>query len=465
MGQLIVSISGLRGIMGETLFPKEIVRYAEAFARYVGGKRIVIGRDGRLFGDLIERIVESTLLMCGCEVVNLGVAPSPTISLAVEKLKAKGGISITASHNPQEWNGMKFLNSKGIFLDKDEHEEFMKYLDIDNDCANKRVKQIEYYPKFSDYHINYVLNNKYVDRKKIRRRRFKVVTDCVNSSGSFMIPKLLQKLGCKVIKFNCGNTGIFKRNPEPLPENIKQTCRQVVKHKANLGVVVDPDADRLVLITERGEPFGEEYTIATAVNYVLRKTPKSRRVAVVNHSTTRAVEDIVNNLGGELCRSSVGEINVIKKMKECNAVIGGEGSGGVILPFPKGQLAEHYSRDSLVGIALVLSEFAEFDGKVSEYKCQLPQYHIIKDKININNVNVEEIIRFISSKYSSCAQDNEDGLKVDMGSERGVWFNLRKSNTEPIIRMIAEARTEKEAKGILLNLRNEVVNYISSLNI
>lgn len=449
ISQPIVSISGIRGIPGKSLFPENIIKYTSAFAQYSNHKRIVIGRDGRLFGDQIERIVESTLIFSGCEVINLGIAPTPTIALAVEVLKAEGGISITASHNPQQWNGMKFINSRGIFLNSKENEKFLGPVSksgYKNPASNK-IKQVEYYPLFYDHHINKVLNIKFLNLRKIRKRKFKVVLDCVNSSGSFILPKLLKKLGCTVIPVDCDGSGVFTRNPEPIPENIRRTCSIVKKKKADLGIVVDPDADRLVLITEKGEPYGEEYTIVTAINNVLKHTPVKKRIAVVNLSTTKASDDIVNRSEGKLHKSPVGEINVIEKMKKVGAVIGGEGSGGVILP------EVHYGRDSLVGIALVLNEFAEFGGKVSEYRKSLPQYHILKKKINSSGINTNKIFVHLKNIFANYPQNNEDGLRIDFEDS---WVNLRKSNTEPIIRIIIEAKTKKNAQVLQKKIFGEI---------
>jgi phosphomannomutase len=453
MKEPIVSISGIRGILGESLTPENIVKYITAFAKYVKSKRVVIGRDGRLNGGLIEKIVESVLLLNGCEVVNIGVAPTPTITLAVEVLKANGGISITASHNPQEWNGMKFINSKGIFLNADENKTFLSYINNNKPATVSwdKIKPIEYYPGFYDYHIERVLNIKPLNLRKVKQKKFKVVVDCVNSSGSFIVPVLLEKLGCDVIKIDCEGTGVFTRKPEPIPENLINTCRAVKKHKADIGIVVDPDADRLVIITEKGEPFGEENTITTAIKHVLKKIPKSQRIAAVNLSTSRSVDDIVKSLGGRLYKSAVGEINVIGKMKKSHAVIGGEGSGGVILP------EVHYGRDSLVGIALILSELAEFGGKVSVYKKQLPEYHIRKSKISLSNVNPDSILKYLSKKYSAYPQNNEDGLRIDFETS---WANFRKSNTEPIIRIITEAKTPKESEDMQRKFLKEINSVI-----
>lgn len=453
MKEPIISISGIRGIFGESLTPENIVKYVTAFAKYTGRKKIVIGRDGRMGGELVEKLIETTLLYSGCSVVNIGVAPTPSISLAVETLKAAGGISITASHNPQEWNGMKFINSKGIFLDADENAALWKYFD---DTSNiyvtaDKVKQIEYYPGFLDYHISRVLSISSLNIVKIKKKKFKVVVDCVNASGSKIIPDLLEKLGCRVIKVDCDTSGVFTRKPEPLPENLKRTCREVKKNKADIGIVIDPDADRLVIITEKGEPFGEENTITAVVKHVLSKAKPSKRIAAINLSTSRSVDDVVNSLGGKIFKSPVGEINVIKKMKAVKAIIGGEGSGGVILP------EVHYGRDSLVGTAVILSEIAESGLKVSEYKNALPQYFIRKSKIQLENINADSILEFLRNKYMGNRQNFEDGLRLDFDNG---WANFRKSNTEPIIRIITEAASPEEAEQMQLKFNKEIADFL-----
>ena len=454
MKEPIISISGIRGIYGDSLTPENIVKYASAFAVYNKRKKIVLGRDGRMGGELVEKLIESTLLFCGCEVVNIGVAPTPTVSLAVETLKAAGGIAVTASHNPQEWNGMKFINSKGIFLDADENAELWKLFDLKDNIyvTADKVKHVEYYPGFGDYHISRVLSISSLNISKIKKRKFKAVVDCVNASGSKIIPALLEKLGCKIIKIDCDTSGVFTRKPEPLPENLKRTCREVRKHKADIGIVIDPDADRLVIITEKGEPFGEENTITTAVKHVLSKTKQKNRIAAINLSTSRSVDDVVNSLGGKLYKAPVGEINVIKKMKAVKAVIGGEGSGGVILP------EVHYGRDSLVGTALILSEIAESGLKVSEYKNSLPQYFIRKSKIQLENINADSIFEFMRRKYSDKKQNFEDGLRLDFDNR---WANFRKSNTEPIIRIITEASTVKEAEDLQGKFNKEIADFLN----
>lgn len=449
----IISISGIRGVLGESLTPENIVKFTTAFARYVKSKRVVIGRDGRLHGDIIEKLIESTLLLNGCEVINLGMAPTPTVTLAVETLKAQGGISITASHNPQQWNGMKFINGKGVFLDVDENREFLSIIESSETglVPFGKVKQIEYYPDFINYHIKRVLKIDHVNKKRIRKRKFKVVADCINSSGSVIVPALLEKLGCRVIKTNCDSSGIFARNPEPLPENITKTCHAVRKNNADIGVVVDTDADRLVIISEKGIPFGEENTITTVINRILKAVPKQKRIAVVNLSTSRSVDDVVNMHGGKLFKSPVGEINVIKKMIEVKAVVGGEGSGGVILP------ELHFCRDSLIGIALILSEIAEFGRKVSEYANQLPKYFIKKAKVELkNDLAAEKVFEFLKNKFRNYAQNQDDGLRVDFENS---WVNFRRSNTEPIVRIIAEGKSDLESEKLLNSVLNHVIGF------
>ena len=447
MPPIIASVSGVRGIVGDSLTPENIVKYTSAFAEYCRktGKsnKIIVGRDGRLHGDVVQSVVVSVLRMSGFDAVDIGIAPTPTVQIATEDSKAAGGISITASHNPQIWNGLKFLNPDGTFLDVKQVGKFLsiadrgnfKYADIDN------VGSLKHERGWTDRHIAKVLKLKLLNSKKIAKRKLKIVVDAVNASGSEIVPKLLRKLGCKVIPLYCDGSGIFPHMPEPLPNNLKALCKAVKSNKADLGISVDPDADRLVLITDKGKPYGEENTIATVVNYVLKNSPKSKQSVTVNLSTTRAVEDVAMRYGAKVYRSPVGEINVVKKMQSNGSVAGGEGSGGVILP------ALHYGRDAMVGIALVLSEFADHKGKVSDYKKkELPQYHITKDKME-NVKDPDGILKKVVEKYKKedCRITLTDGVKLDFP---GYWIHLRKSNTEPIIRIITEAPTEKEAEGI-----------------
>lgn len=456
MSEIIASVSGVRGIIGDNLTPFNIAKFTSAFAEYCRNhikgvkNKIVVGRDGRKHGEVISNLVISNLILSGFEVIDIGIAPTPTVQIATEDLKCAGGIAITASHNPQIWNGLKFLNSDGTFLDEKQVSEFLKlsvrgefkYAAI-NDLKNS-VKDDTWIKK----HIDKVLKLKVISIPEIRKRKFKVVVDAVNSSGSEIVPMLLEELGCKVIRLFCDGSGIFPHTPEPVPENLKLLCAAVRKNKADLGISVDPDADRLVLITEKGEPFGEENTITTVVSFVLKKTKGSKNVTV-NLSTTRSVDDVAAKNKSEVFRSPVGEINVVKEMIKNNSVIGGEGSGGVIYP------ELHYGRDSIIAIAMVLNEFALFKGKVSEYKNSLPCYFITKSKIE-NVKNPELILKKIKNMFLKDKKvikiSESDGLKIDF---RDYWVHLRKSNTEPIIRIITEAGT--------LKLSNQIQNEFLSL--
>lgn len=459
MSELIVSVSGIRGITGESLTPQNIIKYTSAFAEYCrkNYKRknysIAVGRDGRSKGDITEGIVINTLRMCGADVISIGIAPTPTVQIATEDLRCAGGISITASHNPQIWNGLKFLNPDGTFLDGDQIEEFKKiaslekfeYADLNN------TGKITYENSMCDYHISKVLELKILDIKKIRSRKFKVVVDAVNSSGSVIVPKLLKKLGCKVIELHCDVSGIFPHLPEPLPQNLKSLSKAVKEHNADIGISVDPDADRLVMIMENGKPFGEENTITMIVNHVMRDLSDKNKSAVVNLSTTRAVEDVTAVHDSRVFRSPVGEINVVKEMKKRKSVIGGEGSGGVIYP------ELHYGRDSLVGIALALNELAESGLTLSEYLNNLPSYTISKAKIE-NIKDPEKILKQLEKKFrretNVIGIRTEDGLKIDF---KDHWIHLRKSNTEPIIRIITEAAKGLDAYMINKNFINDII--------
>jgi len=441
MSILMVSVSGIRGIIGENLTPEVIVKYTSAYADFVKKGTVVIGRDARITGDMVSSIVTSTLLAKGIDVIDIGICPTPTVQLTVNKLKAQGGIAISASHNPNEWNALKLLNKTGQFMTPEENLQLKRLLpsaDKNYKPWNKIGTRTDYKEGIND-HVNSVLNLKYIQKAKIRRRKFKVLVDCVNGAGVYVIPGLLRKFGCEVIEMNCEKSGIFPRLPEPIPRNLKKTMKAVIESKADLGIVVDPDVDRLVLITEEGKPFSEENTIAQAVKFVLSKQKGN---VVVNLSTTRAIEDIADEYGVKVFRSAVGEANVVKKMKQVKAVIGGEGSGGVIYP------ALHYGRDALVGIAITLQHLLEFGGKLSELKNSLPQYFILKEKIDISKskVGADKIIKSFAKKYKDEKVNTEDGIRIDF---RKNWVHIRKSNTEPILRIIAEGKTKKEAKELV----------------
>lgn len=464
----MVSISGLRGVVGESLTPDAVVRYVSAYSDYCGKGTIVVGRDGRNTGKMIAELTASTVLAKGCDVLDLGVCPTPTVQMAVEHSDAVGGIAVTASHNPMEWNGLKFLSQSGMILDAEENKEFLELVGRDSPYARwQNIGRFRKDSTFLERHIDAVLNLKYLDVERVRQRRFKVVVDCVNAAGSVVIPELLRRFGCIVVELNCDRSGVFPHAPEPVPENLTDLCKRVVEEKADLGIAVDPDVDRLVLITENGEPFGEEYTITQAVRFVLMANSRlrsedlrKRRKVVVNLSTTRAVEDVAKEFDADVVRTPVGEISVAKRMKEVDAIIGGEGSGGVILP------AVHLGRDALVGIGLTLQHFLEFGGKMSELRAKLPSYHMTKKKIELKQADAEAVLNEIKQRYSMVRwrqgatrheMNTDDGVRIDYPD---FWVHLRKSNTEPIIRIIAEAGTREQAEEVA----QEFIEEMSQIN-
>ncbi|WP_337866090.1 phosphoglucosamine mutase [Ignavibacterium sp.] len=437
MPTLMVSISGIRGIVGDGLSPEVIVKYTSAYADFIEQGKVVVGRDARISGEMVKQIVTGTLMAKGLDVIDIGIVPTPTVQFTVKTLEAQGGIAITASHNPNEWNALKLLNSTGQFMSPEEHEKMKTFLSTESfyESWEKLGKREEYYQAI-DNHIDEILKLKLLDTEKIRSRKFRVLLDCINGAGVYSVPKLLDKLGCEFIPINCDKSGIFPRLPEPLPENLIDTMQAVKENKVDLGIVVDPDVDRLVLITENGEAFGEENTITQVVKFILSKTPGN---VAVNLSTTRAVEDVAKEFSCKVFRASVGEANVVKKMKEVDAVIGGEGSGGVIYP------ALHYGRDALVGIALTLQHLAIKELSLSELKSRLPQYFIVKKKIELQNIGPDDVIRNLIFKYQNQNLNTDDGLRIDFEDH---WVHMRKSNTEPIIRIIVEAKNKKLAEEI-----------------
>lgn len=449
---LIRSISGLRGTLGDGLTPETVVRYVSAFAAYTGGGPVIVGHDGRPSGAWIEQVVIGTLVACGVQVRRLGMAPTPTVQMAVEKSDAVGGISITASHNPSEWNGLKFLNAEGVFPGPEECDAFFALVDraertyADRDGLGEAADATD----LVQGHVDAVLALPFLDIEGLRARRFRVVVDAVNASGSTVVPALLETLGCDVVRLFCDGTGVFPHTPEPLPENLVLLCDAVRLHGADLGVAVDPDADRLVLIDERGEPFGEEYTITQAADFILgwgrERNPERKEKVVVNLSTTRATEDVAARHGAELIRTPVGEINVVEGMKESGAPIGGEGSGGIILA------SLHYGRDSLAGIAITLSNLLKRGGTLSSLRAALPAYEIVKTKTVLGKEEKpQEVFDRVRERLEGSGRFTvTDGLRIDF--ERS-WVHLRASNTEPIMRIIAEAPTREEAESLIASVR------------
>lgn len=445
MPTLMVSISGIRGIVGDGLTPEVIIKYTSAYADFVGQGKVIVGRDARITGEMVNKIVAGTLLAKGLDVIDIGIVPTPTVQFTVKKLEAQGGIAITASHNPNEWNALKLLNNTGQFMSPEEHVKMKTFLDQEPmyERWEKVGKKTEYFEAI-DNHIDAILKLKLIDVNKIRSRKFKVLLDCVNGAGVYSVPKLFDKLGVNYIRMNCEKSGVFPRLPEPIPENLLDTMKAVKDNNVDLGIVVDPDVDRLVLITDKGEPFSEENTITQAVRFVLSKNSGN---VVVNLSTTRAVEDVAKQFGCKVFRSPVGEANVVKLMKEVNAVIGGEGSGGVIYP------ELHYGRDALVGIALTLQHLVDENCTLSELKEKLPRYFITKKKIELRGISPDEIINILIQKYLNQNINTDDGLRIDFADH---WVHLRKSNTEPIIRIIVEASNETFAEKYAENYLNEI---------
>lgn len=443
---IIRSISGLRATLGDSLTPSLAVQYAAAFADTLNGDIVVIGRDGRPSGLWMEKLIIATLNAKGKKVLNLGLTPTPMVQLYTEHTEASGGIAITASHNPKIWNGMKFINHTGVFLNKEENEKLWDILDNEKYSFGF----LDEYPEF-DEQINMNLHKDLLFQnplftaetvEKIKKCKLKICVDAVNASGSYIVPELLRSLDCEVVEIACKGNGIFPHTPEPIPENLTSLKEAVIEHKADLGIAVDPDADRLVLADGNGVLIGEERTITLAVecvlaNYDLLKDKFSNAITV-NLSTTRAVEDVAIKYGAEIFRSPVGEINVVSEMKRTNSVIGGEGSGGVIFP------AYHYGRDSIVGIALILKLIADRGLTLAELNQQLPQYEMNKQKLPIDG-DINAVFAKAAKRYPNARKSTADGLRLDTEDS---WIHIRASNTEPIMRIITENPIGKKAMSV-----------------
>ena len=446
---LIKSISGIRGTIGgevgKNLTPIDIVKFTIAYTRFIAGKnnakrlRIVVGRDARISGEMVNDIIEGTLLGCGADVINVGLCTTPGTEMAVITHKADGGIIITASHNPKQWNALKLLNEKGEFLNDQEGKQVLAlaeqedFLFPDVDSIGKVILREDFNPT----HIEQVLALNLVDIEKVKARKFKVVVDAVNSIGGVVIPALLEKLGCEVVKLNCEPNGHFAHNPEPLPQNLTEISEVIVKEGADLGVVVDPDVDRLALVNEDGTMFGEEYTLVAVADYILSRTKGN---TCSNLSSSRALSDVTVARGGSYSAAAVGEVNVVAKMKETGAVIGGEGNGGVIYP------ELHYGRDALVGVALFLTYLAEQGCTMTELRKRYPAYFASKNKIELTPaIDVDKVLRTIKERYAHERVNDIDGVKIDFAEH---WVHLRKSNTEPIIRIYTEAKSQEKADEV-----------------
>ncbi len=444
---LIKSISGIRGTIGgpqgENLTPIDVVKFTTAYTRLIAERnpgrkvRIVVGRDARLSGELVRDLVVGTLLASGADVIDVGLCTTPGTEMAVITKRADGGIIITASHNPRQWNALKLLNSAGEFLSDVEGKEVLAMAEEVgyNYPTINEIGMLEEVSDFNEEHIRQVLTLKGVDVEAVKARKFRVVVDAVNSVGGVVIPALLRELGCEVVELNCDPTGEFAHNPEPLAENLMEICEAVVKEKADLGVVVDPDVDRLAFIMENGVMFGEEYTLVAVSQYILKEFGAGATVS--NLSSSRALRDVTEALGGSYTAAAVGEVNVTTKMKEVGAVIGGEGNGGVIYP------ELHYGRDALVGVALFLTYFACLNKTMTELRAELPAYFASKNKIELTPaIDVDKVLVEMKERYSNENVTDIDGVKIDFAEN---WVHLRKSNTEPIIRVYTEAKSQAEA--------------------
>ena len=454
---LIKSISGIRGTVGgaagENLTPPDVVKFTTAYARLMAernpGKKltIVVGRDARLSGRLVADLVEGTLLACGVDVVDVGMCTTPGTEMAVITKKADGGIIITASHNPRQWNALKLLNAEGEFLSDAEGRRVLA-MSEESDYAYPPIDAIGHVvarEDFNDEHIRRVLALPLVDVEAVRARRFKVVVDAVNSVGGVVIPKLLRELGCEVVELNCEPTGEFAHNPEPLPENLTQIAATVVREKADLGIVVDPDVDRLAFVSEDGSMFVEEYTLVAVADYVLSRKAGN---TVSNLSSSRALRDVTQRSGGAYYASAVGEVNVVAKMKEVGAVIGGEGNGGVIYP------ELHYGRDALVGTALFLTWLAAKKLSMTQLRATYPAYYASKNKIALTpEIDVDKVLLEIKKRNAGENVNDIDGVKIDFAEN---WVHLRKSNTEPIIRIYTEAKSMAEAEALAQRFIGEI---------
>lgn len=460
---LIKSISGIRGTIGgktgENLTPVDVVKFAAAYGAWVkrkkGTTRVVIGRDARPSGEMVSSLVISTLQGLGIDIIDLGLSTTPTVEIAVPLEEAAGGIILTASHNPVQWNALKLLNDKGEFISAKDGEEILRIAEAE-EFDFVPVTKLGKYRKNDTYiqkHIDLILALPLVDAEAIRKRNFKVVVDAVNSSGGLAVPTLLKALGVTVSELYCEPTGHFPHNPEPLPEHLTDISREVKKRKYDLGIVVDPDVDRLALICEDGTPFGEEYTLVAVADYVLKSTKKKKGNTVSNLSSSRALRDVTEKAGGKYFAAAVGEVNVVEKMKECNAVIGGEGNGGVIYP------ELHYGRDALVGIALFLSHLAKTGEGVSRLRRGYPNYIISKNKIELTpSIDVDKVLEAIQEKYKKQPVNTIDGVKIEFDKE---WVHLRKSNTEPIIRIYAESDMETKAENLARKMISDIKEIIA----
>lgn len=460
---LIKSISGIRGTIGgkpdNGLTPLDIVKFTSAYGTWILNNnktttdiKVVIGRDARISGQMVSGIVTGTLIGLGINVIDLDLSTTPTVEMAVNELKAQGGIILTASHNPKQWNALKLLNEKGEFISELNGQEILRLAE-NSDFNYAEVNNLGTYKVNNDFieqHFKKIIDLPYVDVEAIKNANFTIVIDAINSSGGIVVPNLLQRLGVKNITLIHGEpNGNFAHNPEPLPEHLTDLSKEVLKQKAHLGISVDPDVDRLAFVCDNGEMFGEEYTLVAVADYILQKNKNANTVS--NLSSTRALRDVTEANGGSYSASAVGEVNVVKMMKETNALIGGEGNGGIILP------ELHYGRDALVGIAIFLTHLAKFGKSISELRKSYPNYCISKNKIELTpQIDVDKVLASVKEKYKDQPVNTIDGVKIEFDKE---WVHLRKSNTEPIIRIYSESMSIEAAD----KLANKIIADIKAI--
>lgn len=448
----MISVAGIRGIVGDNVTPDLFAQFAAAYGSFIGGvrKKLIVGRDSRVSGEMLKSAVVAGLVSVGCDVVDIGICPTPTVGIMVKKLKAAGGIVLSASHNPAEWNALKLVWHDGIFMDADIGKQFLALFQENkiHYVPYNKLGKVNKFEQAIDLHINLVLAN--IKPNIIKKKRFKVVLDTCNGAGAVIIPKLLEKLGCKVTLLNSALDGKFAHNPEPVPENLTQLSKKVKAVKADLGIATDPDVDRVAFVSEKGIPIGEENTLALCVDYLLKKRKVGARhalpVIVVNLSTSRMHDDLAARYGAQVLRTKIGEANVARKMlTEKNCLIGGEGNGGVIYP------PIHYGRDAATGVVLVLEYLAKSDKPLSELVQGIPQYKIVKEKFSYPLEHISALMNKVKQQFASEQLDLTEGIKVIYPDS---WVHVRPSGTEPVVRVIAEAKTKSAAQELCTNIRN-----------
>ena len=452
---LISGISGVRGIIDDGFDSGVVEVYTQAFAQLMDNGRIVVAQDSRPSGAMFKDVVETTLSRMGCEIINCGICPTPTAQLMVKDLKARGGIIVTASHNPIEWNALKFVGAEGLFLDSEEHKQLQIELAKVKEAGLSKAEptgSVQDLDERIELHIENVIGLELINPMAIRKLKPKVVIDAINGAGSAALPAFLERLGCEVIRLNCDNDGNFVHTPEPLPENLTELRNEVRRQSADIGIATDPDADRLAVIDEFGEPLVEEYTLVLAAYHALRKADKDdRRPIVTNLSTTMALDELADRYDRKVIRTPVGEIHVARKMQQRESLIGGEGNGGVILA------ESHLGRDSLVASGLILSLMAETGKSIREIANDLPRYEMVKDKINVQGLEPADILSALAEKYASLLPNLEDGVKITW---KDRWVHFRASNTEPIVRIFAEGTNKTVAAALVKEFKTEIKNLM-----